>query len=517
MRAPSTHATLRLLAGITLAVALTSVNAGPAAAQSNQQTNAWLGVPLPGGLALPPQLSVLRDGRFSATPAAVPAGEGGHSALEGEPIRALLRQIVDFSVASRANGELMWGRVSGFPAAAATAEWVADQYRTAGLRDVAVQRYTADAGMWWPDQWEVRLLGTDALGSGSDDVILRSAVPARGTEIPGGMLTAPLVFAGDVAAPDNVDVRGKVAIQWIRPSSGAFSLRSTVSAGADALFARGAVAVLNYIDQPGNMHVRDFGCRACFNIGGADGAFLRTVAERATSAGKAADVRVRLYLDATVRENLSAHNVVGIVPGDSDEIVIVNAHLDGWYDATGDNGDGLAVDVALARHFARPENRPARTLVFVASGGHHSSGLNGPGHWVTMNPELASRVVLVLNLEHIAQYLVDPATFEVQHTEQDMGWGISNMAPYIVELTDRARERYGFRLRDDYGTGVPGDLGGYASLGVPRVQAIHAGPLYHTSGDVFETISVEGLERAARFYAYFIDGVARASRAQLDP
>jgi hypothetical protein len=517
MRIRSIQTKARRLASFVLAASLASVATTPTVAQSARQPEPWLGVPLPGGLALPPQLSVLRDGRFSADPSPVPPGEEGHAALEGEPIRALLRQIVDFSVESRANGELMWGRVSGFPAAAATADWVAAQYRAAGLRDVAVQRYAADAGMWWPDQWEVRLLGTDALGVGSDDVILRSAVPARGTEIPGGMLTAPLVFAGDVAAPNGVDVRGKVAIQWIRPSSGAFSLRSTVSEGADALFARGAVAVLNYIDQPGNMHVRDFGCRACFNIGGADGAFLREVAEGAASAGKASDLRVRLYLDAGVREGLTAQNVMGIVPGDSDEIVIVNAHLDGWYDATGDNGDGLAVDIALAHHFAKPENRPARTLVFVASGGHHSSGLNGPGHWVAMNPQLASRVVLVLNLEHIAQYLVDPATFEVQHTEQDMGWGISNMAPHIVDLTDRARERYGFRLRDDYGNGVPGDLGGYASLGVPRVQAIHAGPLYHTSGDVFETVSLEGLERAARFYAYFIDGVARASRAQLDP
>jgi len=496
---------------------LATTNPSPVSAQAGTRADAWLGVPLPGPMRAPAQLDVLRDGHFSAPPSAVPAGEEGYTELEGEPIRALLRQIVTFSHASRAAGDLMWGRVSGFPAAAATADWVAQQYRAAGLRDVAVQRYAADAGMWWPNQWEVRLLGTDALGVGSDDVILRSAVPARGNGIPGGVLTAPLVFAGDVEASSDVDVRGKVAIQWIRPTSGAYSLRAMVSAGAEALFARGAVAVLNYIDQPGNMHVRDFGCGVCLNIGGADGAFVRAVAERAASAGNADDVRVRLFLDASVREGLTAQNVVGVVPGDSDQIVIVNSHLDGWYDATGDNGDGLAVDIALARHFAKPENRPARTLLFVASGGHHSSGLNGPGHLVAMNPELTSRVVLVLNLEHIAQYLVDPATFEVMHTEQDMGWGISNMAPYIIELTDQARERYGFRIREDYSESVPGDLGGYTSLGVARVQAIHSGPLYHTSGDIFESVSVEGLERAARFYAYFIDGVARASREQLDP
>jgi hypothetical protein len=514
------------LTACSVALAVLVVGGAPGSAQSTA-SQPWLGVALPGGLALPPQLHVLDDPSFSASPARVPPGEEGFTDLEGEPIRELLRQIVGFSLESRANGDLMWGRVSGFPAAEATAAWVAEQYRAAGLRDVEVERYSADNTMWWPDQWEVRVLGTEALGPGTDDVILRSAVPARGASIPGGTLTAQLVFAGDVGSPPSVDVKGKVAVQRIRPAGvspsgerygvGAFALRSTVGDGAQALLSRGALAVINYVDQPGNMHVRDFGCASCFNIGGADGAFVRQVIERATRAGEAESVRVRLYLDAPDRQGLTAQNALGWVPGDSDEIVIVNAHLDGWYDATGDNGDGLAVDVALARHFAKPENRPARTLLFVASGGHHSSGLNGPGHLVRMHPELASRVVLVLNLEHIAQYLVDPATFEVARTEQDMGWGISNMAPWLIELTDRARERYGFRIRPEYDSGVPGDLGGYASLGVARVQAIHAGPLYHTSGDVFKSVSVEGLERAARFYAYFVSEVAEAPRERLDP
>lgn len=47
--------------------------------------------------------------------------------------------------------------------------------------------------------------------------------------------------------------------------------------------------------------------------------------------------------------------------------------------------------------------------------------------------------------------------------------------------------------------------------------AIHAGPRYHTTGDVFETISVEGLERAARFCTFFIERVAAASWARIDP
>jgi hypothetical protein len=127
------------------------------------------------------------------------------------------------------------------------------------------------------------------------------------------------------------------------------------------------------------------------------------------------------------------------------------------------------------------------------------------------------RAVLVLNLEHPAQYLVDPGSFEVQRTEQPLGWGITNLAPFLVELTDKGVERYGMQLRPQYSTGVPGDLGRYASLGIPRVQGIHAAPLYHTTGDVFESISVEGLERAARFHTFFVKGVAAASREQIQP
>jgi hypothetical protein len=480
------------------------------------QSDAWFGVTLPPGHRMPPQLSVLGDPGFASPPPSVPADEEHFTELEGLRVREHLASIVGFSRRSFADRERMWGRVTGLPAAERTTAWVAEAFESAGLDGVEVQAYQSDTDMWWPEAWEVRVRHRVA-GGHVEEVVLGSSVPARGVQVP-GVLEAGLVYAGDVGAFTDVDVRGKVAVQHVKPSNSAFSLRSSIQEGGQELVRRGAVAVLNYIDQPGNMHVRDFGgCGVCFNIGGADGAFLREVLARADQAGASEAMAVRIELDAPERSRPVGHNVVGAVPGASDEVVIVNAHLDGWYDAAGDNGDGLAVLVALARHYASAESRPARTLVFVASGGHHSPGLNGPEHFVEMNPELAGRAVLVLNLEHVAQFRVDPDTWEVLAEEQPMGWGVTNMAPFLIDLTNRGVERYGFALRPDYGPGVPGDLGRYEVLGVPRVQAIHAGPLYHTSADIFETVSVNGLERAARFYAFFIDGVAKAPRAEIDP
>ena len=163
----------------------------------------------------------------------------------------------------------------------------------------------------------------------------------------------------------------------------------------------------------------------------------------------------------------------------------------------------------MARHFMKPENQPERTLVFVASGGHHSPGLNGPANFVRMNPALTAKTVLVLNLEHIAQFSIRSSTWTVEPDEQAMSFGISNESPALIDIGKRGVERYGFNLNPTFSAGVPGDLGGYQPLGVARVQAIHSGPMYHTTGDVADTISVPGLERAARFFSFFVTEVAK--------
>lgn len=479
---------------------------------------AWFGLELPPGLG-DPHHPVVRVADVVPAPLSVPAGEKDNHDLEGVRILADVDTITGFSRQDRAAGNRMWGRVTGRPSAAATMEWVGDQFQDAGLQDVEVQAYDGTEDMWWPRTWEVRLVADPAFGAGSQDVVLESALPTSGSEIPGLTLAAALVDVGRTSDETlaDVDVRGKVAVQHLRPASGAYSERRQTVARARALMSQGAVAVLNVVEQTGNMHLRDFSnCDGpCFNIGTADGAFLDAVMARAAETGASDTLRLELSLETEMLAGLTGHNVVGVVPGASDENIIVNAHADGWFDAAGDNADGLAVLLAMARHFARPEHQLDRTLVFVASGGHHSRGLNGPTNFVTMNPALTEKTVLVLNLEHIAQLAIQSGAWTVDSTEQRMSFGIDNEDPLLIDAGQRGMARYGFQLNPEFRASVPGDLGGYRPLGVPRVQAIHSGPMYHASGDVLETISVPGLERAARFYAFFVREVAMASRDDL--
>ena len=480
----------------------------------------WFGVSLPTGLG-DPHRPILDVSTVKPAPAIVPQSEETHAELTGAAVRKHLEAIVGISRADRARGEKAWGRITGFRAGDETHAWVLQQFKAAGLRDPQTQTYAATQPAWYPKSWEVRLRATEAAGPGSRDVVFESAFPTSGSQLPGGSVDGALDFVGattDPTLPD-VDVKGKVVVQTLHPQAGAYSERTRTTERARELAKRGAIAVLNVIEQAGNMHVRDFSnCGVpCFNLGTDDGRFLKAVAERASASGASANVRVAIKLDTEMRQGVQGHNTIGVVPGRrSDEIVIVNAHADGWFDAAGDNGDGLAVLVALARHFAKAP-QPERTLLFVASGGHHGAGMNGPGNLVTMNPDLVRKAVLVLNLEHIAQLYFRNDPFRVEASEQPMGFGISNEAPAIADIARRGMQRYGFVLRPQFSRSIAGDLGGYAPLGVPRVQAIHSGPMYHTSGDTLDTISTPGLERASRFYAFFVGEVAKAERTALQP
>jgi hypothetical protein len=499
-----------------LAAVLTGLCVQPlAAATAKNAATAWFGVPSPPGLTAPSILSEIKPKGF-AKPAVVPPGEANSPEFSGAAMEKDLATIVDFGLAPKKAGKQMWGRISGYPEETATASWVANQFRAAGLKDVEVQTYEATAPYYQQNSWEIRVVADPAFGAGAKDVVLQSAVPTAGSFIATGPLTGAVVYAGEVGSPVTVDVRGKIAIQHSKPTTGAFSDRAKLTQSAEALNKAGALAVINWIEQPGNMHVNDFGrCGGvCFNIGGADGAFLKAVMDKAG----VKPVTLKLNLDAVNRTDLKAQNVVGVVPGASPEVIVVNAHLDSWFDGSGDNGDGVATLVAMARHFGKPGNKPARTLVFVGSGGHHSPGLTGPTALLKMNKALLAPTVMVLNIEHIAQYqLRSTPVWHVDPVEEPKLIGVSNMSPYLIDTFKSGAARYGYTYDPNITSAVPGDLGGYAPLNIARIQGIHSGPLYHTSGDVVGTISIPGMERAARFYSWFVDQVANAPRNLIDP
>jgi len=503
-------------------------------AQAPPRSAAWFGVPLPPPFEVVPAVIV---GTRGPRPVIVPPGDPAAPELGAEVVRSDLDTIVSFAQESRSNKEIgsgqLWGRITGFPSGTKTVAWAVDQFNKAGIAQVDTQRFTQDSKtpFWLPLSWEVRLKGDAAFGAESDDVVLESAMPLSPSEIAAGTLTAPLVFVGSAnpALLAHIDVRGKIAVQLVIPQAHMVFERDSVVPRAQDLFRRGAVAVINVMRQPGNERAKDFtNCGGpCFNLGGRDGHFVEAVLDAAAKAGRADALTARLTLRTETRTGLSAANGVAVIPGRrSAETIIVDAHTDAWFDGAGDNADGLAVMVALARHFARPANQPERTMVFVASAGHHSPGLNGPRAFLAANPELAKQAVLLLNIEHVAQRNFSPARSVApdgyRETIADAGEapivaGVSNGSAFLNALIEQGVERYGVNFVSELSEMESGETGGFRGLDVARLTIIQAPPLYHTSGEGQTVISTPGLERIARFFAYFLKQVDRAPVEQINP
>ncbi|HYM33877.1 MAG TPA: M28 family peptidase, partial [Steroidobacteraceae bacterium] len=495
-------------------------------AQATKTQGAWFGVKLPPAFGSEPAVIV---GAREPRPVIFAPGTPQFPELHGPAIKKDVETIVGFSKASRAAHEFglgqLWGRVSGFASSDKTVDWAVEQLRSAGIHDVKTQIFDQDPAskFWIPLAWEVRLLGDASFGAGSADVIVESALPVSASEISSGTVTAPLIFvgSGNPSVLDHIDVKGKIAVQLVVPQGHMVFERGAVRPHTQDLFKRGAVAVLNLVRLPGNERSNDFGnCGgACFNIGGRDGQFIENVLDRAAQLGLKDKVRAQLTLKTETRTGLQARNGIAVIPGrKQDETVIIDSHADAWFDGAGDNADGLSVTLALARHFAKPQNQLQRTLVFVVSAGHHSPGLNGVRNFLNSNGELAKRAVLVLNIEHVAQRNFSPARTVAadgyRHVVADSGeapivFGVTNAAPYLDELAQQGVARYGVNFISEKSTMQSGETGGFESMNVAKITVMQAPPLYHTTGEVLDVISTPGLERMASFLSYFVTEVAK--------
>ena len=497
---------------------------------ASAQSPAWFGTALPPGLSDPRQPIMRYDDAFMPPPVggvAFSHRDGKPDALlDGAALKRDHKRIVGFSLESLNAGDKVWGRRAATPSFMQTIEWVVNEFKTAGLKDAKVEAFGVTAPMWVPTSWKVQLVGDPAFGAGSENVTLQSAFPQPGgATTPAGGVTAPVVFVGRGTDADLAgrDVAGKIAVVHVRPEPSLFG--SAEQGVAQRLATKGAVGVINAVEGPGNALYFDtrFACgkAPCFMVGGQDGWFLEQVIGKAAAAGVLDRLKVKLALASEEKSGLTSANGMATIPGQSPARIIVNAHADGYFQGGDDNASGLAVLVGLARYFAK-QPQPKHTLMFVASGGHHGPG-NGPTSLLAAHPELKDNTLVIINLEHVAYLDVvrgkvrspnnTGMSWETSVTESAKAVGVTNESPFLFDVWSRAPTCFGVATYQQPSTSVSGDLGGYRALNVPMTQMIQSGTFYHSSGDVYEQVPAEGLERAARFHAYLIQQIDQAAES----
>jgi hypothetical protein len=185
----------------------------------------------------------------------------------------------------------------------------------------------------------------------------------------------------------------------------------------------------------------------------------------------------RLTLTAT-RANVTSPSIVGVLPGRSQETMILNTHTDGQ-NAFEENG-GVAL-MHLARYFAR--RRLNRTLVFSAVTGHMAPGMPQTGGFIDDHPDLVSNAAAAITLEHLGcQEWVDSAGPAGYHyTGDPEGFGIWTSQGTMEQVTYQSVVDndipHAALLRGPVQFGIGG---AFQSAGIPQVGWL-AGPNYLVS------------------------------------
>ncbi len=471
--------------------------------------------------------------------------------LSGEKAHSYVEDVVAFAEESRASGVRDWGRIASSPAAEKTADYVAKQFRDAGLADVVKVPVPYAGPEPEATDWKVALVGTPDFGAGSDNVELQSAFPmdARPEGGPGASLpanappvsrqavTAPLVYVGDGTAAQvaTASISGKVAVMRTEPAPGIFF--SSAFRNTQRLVNAGAVGVLVVYDAPGNMQTHFGSCLGapCFTLGGEDGDFLNTVIARAAQAGVLDKLQISLSETVEAKPNQHGYMVVAKVKGQSSsENLIVSAHSDSWFAGANDNASGVAALIGLARHYAKGPP-PQHDIYFVLSPGHHSP-TSALKTFIALYPGAAPTNILMINLEHVGQqatvrsYFSETGTMGSNITKYGTAvsaWEPANgdspgreftgspLTPAVKVLIRDAARRTGFVAPARIYQGTPGELPAIVAAGATGIQDVETSMWYHTSGDTPATVAPESLQRAMLFYKDILDHADRMTRAAI--
>jgi len=435
-----------------------------------------------------------------------PAGDAAYADLDGMKMKGYINEITAFSRKSRDDGNQYWGRITGSPYDKMTTDWVEAQFKRIGLEQVRAQQFTLKPQQWWPTSWEVSVAG------GGKTVALKTAFPLYHSAGINGTVDLDAVWVGMGTAADfqGRDVRGKAVIAFGFPNPGGREdtalTYGTVRRADDA----GAAALIIVLGFPGNVMneptaagTTDPAKMPIFMLGNQDGTVIRQMIET----GQSPKIHARLAVE--LRTGQQTANVWGVLPGATDENIVIMAHTDAFFEGAMDNASGVATLVALAEHYAKvPKAQRRRTMTFLTTSAHHSpSGDDAGVRWVHNNmKDMLAKTALIVNCEHTAQvatFLIGEALYASNQVSARRWYiGGSNQLKTVVMKNFKD---YGMALYSRP-EGRPGGELGQLYQDAPSFHIIDH-TVYHTDMDTLSAVPAAGLEQSAHVFGKIIDDV----------
>ncbi len=277
-------------------------------------------------------------------------------------------------------------------------DWLGTQLEIAGIEP---QKKSFGIPLWDPKKWTLDVDGMT--------VPTASYRPYSGNTGPEGV-TADMLYVGKMPNIDLSNSRNKIVLVDIAAPgpltdvSGGIDQSSPVWTAAGPtpaeLKAAGALACVYMWNGIAEEDAMDQALPFNAPPGEVPGIWVGEKSSRVLKEAATKNSKLHFTLYAEVNPSATSDNVWGILPGMTDDIVIVNTHNDGC-NAIEENG-GLAV-VALAQAVAKiPKEKRQKTYIFFTSTGHFAHGYHrGSTDWMKEHTDYLKKAVACLTIEHL--------------------------------------------------------------------------------------------------------------------
>jgi hypothetical protein len=425
-------------------------------------------------------------------------------------------------------------RRPGYDADRWTEAWAADRFRSFGLERVTCE--AVELPKWEPlepGRLEVWPAGNRAASVTWEGFALPHSRPA-----PDG-IEAELVPLSTAA--DHEAVTGRLAlveVEFMRMPVAGLRDRATYCYDPDGDFDH-AVQVLPF--SPSFMDVMEpaLAAGAVGFVGALTGvpwetsdyyvpydAFERTIPGLwvAPSAGRrlgsmlgAGPVVARLTTKAR-RATTTTANVVGTLPGRSEEWIVIASHHDAPWASAVEDASGTALVLAQARYWSRvpAEERPHNLLFLLTSG--HMAGGAGTRAFVEDHADFLPRVVVEIHLEHAARECHATAGRLVPTDDPEPRWWFTSRHPILEGLVREAVIAEDLRRSlvlppDVFFEHPPTDGSAFHASGVPVVHYLTAPMYLFDAQDTLDKIHVDTLVPLTRAVARLVDSTVGSTAA----
>jgi hypothetical protein len=438
----------------------------------------------------------------------LPPGNAAYAHVDGLKMKEVVEQIAAISRKSRDDGNQYWGRIAGTPYDRMTEDWVVEQFRAIGLQNVRRQELEMKP-LWYPESWKA-----EASFAGATTV-LKSTFPINGTVgTPASGTSAPAVWVGLGTAADlkGRDIKDKAVFIYSIATPGGRDHSAARNGAIRRVNEAGAALVFVIMGFPGNAVSNPEGAEGTraptFTISVDEGNMIREALE------KGQEVSVRLQADIKERMGLKTGNVWGVLPGASDENILIMAHTDAFFEGALDNASGMAMMLEIARHYAAmPQSERRRTITFLTTSDHHHGSVGV--RWVHDHmDDFFAKTAVIVNCEHPSQTLIYLLNAGIMTSNEVSArrWYVGG-SDALKRLVTGSFKEFGVSVY-----ALPEQRpGGELSQLFDKAPSFHIidHVIYHTTIDTAQLVPAWGMEAATRAFLKIIDGVNKMSLTQL--